>query len=172
MAQELAGREEVTPQRHAVLDGAVVVADLREPLARHDVERHPFRQLLGEPLPDGSAVVVLRPGRAVAPDPFVAAPLTGLEHAPRHTSLVDDREELFAHPPGLGLPLDLVAVDHPAAVVVRTVAVTAGHGAGKLLLGRADDLERADAARRSGTVDAVRQQPDAGAVRRESPVRR
>ena len=52
------------------------------------------------------------------------------------------------------------------------MAVAARHRAGKLLLGGLDDLERADAARFSRTAGALGQQPDAGAVLRQPPVRR
>ena len=172
MAQELARREQVAPERHAVLDGPRIVAVLREALARHDLERSPLRQLFGELRADYGAVVVLGLWRAVAPDPLVPAALARLQNLPRLTPLVDDREELLAHPSGLGLRLDLVAVDHPAAVAIGTVAVAAGHRAGKLLFGRGDDLERADAAGGSRTGGAVGPQPDAGPVRGEPPVRR
>ena len=141
-------------------------------LARHDVERLPLRQLLGELRADVGVVVVLGSWRAVTPDPLVPAVLARLQNFPGLTTLVDDREELLAHPSGLGLRLDLVAVDYPAAVAIRTVPGAAGHCAGKLLFGRGDDLERADAAGGSRTGGAVGPQPNAGPVRGEPPVRR
>ena len=171
VAQELAGREEVTPERHAVLDWPVVVADLREALARYDVQSLPLHQSLGEPLADLRTVVVLGPRRAVASDPLVPAALARLRSG-LHSPLVDDREELLAHSAGLGLRLDLVAVDHPAAVAVGAVPVPASYRARELLVNRPDDLERADAARGSRTTGAIGQQPDAGAVGGEAPVRR
>ena len=171
VAEKLARREQVAPEPDTV-DSRPVAVHLVVALARHDVERLPLRQFLGEPLPNDRAVVVLRPRRPVAAHPFVPAALARLQHLPGNSLLVDDREQLLAHPPGLGLRLDLVAVDHPAAVGVRTVPVAAGHSAGKLLLHRPDDLERADAARGSRTAGAVRKQPDAGPVRGEPPVGR
>ena len=109
--------------------------------------------------------------RAVASHPLVPTALARLR--PRlHPPPVDDCNELFAHPAALRLPLDLVPVDHPAAVRIQTVPVATGHRTGKLFLGRPDDLERTDATGGSRTVGAVGQEPDAGSVRREPPVRR
>ena len=172
VAQELARREQVCPSKHAVqLVTAIVIGQLTDRLTRHDVESAPLRHLLREPVADIRSVVVLGPWGAVSSHPLVPTALARLR--PRlHPPLVDNCENLLAHPAALRLPLDLAAVDHPAAVGVRTVPVAAGHRARKLLLGRADDLERADAARGSRTAGAVGQQPDPGSVRRQPPVRR
>ena len=170
MAEKLARREQVAPTVDAVYLRSVAI-HVVVVLARDDVEGVPFDEFLVDRRADRRAVVVLGPGRAVAPDPLVAAPPARLRPG-LDPPLEGHRVELFAHPPRLRLPLDLAAVDHPAAVGVRAVPVAAGHRARKLLLGRADDLERADAARGSRTAGAVGQQPNPGPVRRQPPVRR
>ena len=50
----------------------------------------------------------------------------------------------------------------------RPAAVAAGHVVGKVLLGRPDDLERADAVGRSRAARPFGQEPDAGTVRRQT----
>ena len=106
VAEKLTGREQIAPERHPVLYGPIVVARLGKPLARHEVEGFPLRQLLVEPRPDLGAVVVLRSWRPVAAYPLLANP-------PRlrpdlDPLLVDDGVKLLSHLPGLRLFLDHV----------------------------------------------------------------
>ena len=148
VAKELARGKQIAPQRHAVLDGAVVVAYFWEPLARHHVERFPLGQLLLKPRLNLGVVVILGPGCPVSPDPFILSALPrfqGLDDA----LFVNHREKLFAHVAGLGLAFDLIAVDHPAAIGIGTCPVAARHCTVRLLLGGFDDLKRTGAALRS-----------------------
>ena len=117
VAKELPGREQIAPERHPVLDGAIVVAHFGESLARHDVERLPLRQLLGQHRPNLCAVVVLRPRRPIPANPL----FTGLARLRLRENpfLVDDGEELLAHPSVPRLGLDDLAVDHPPTIGPR-----------------------------------------------------
>ena len=64
----------------------------------------------------------------------------------RNPLLVDHSVELIAHPPGLRLSLDLVAVDHSAAIGIGANAVTARHRTRRVVAARRHYLKRADAA--------------------------
>ena len=171
VAKKLAGREEVSPRVHPIALRLCRLVAGRDAFARHDVERLPRRQLLCKCLPDGRTVVVLGSRRAVAPDPLVSATLPRLRSG-LYPPLVDDRVELLAHPSGLGLLFDLVAVDHPATIAVRTVPVATRHSAWRLIVTGGDDLERADTPGRSGAVTEPRFQANSGPVGRRAPVGR
>ena len=170
MTEKLAGREQVSPERHAVLDGSVVVAVLRKTLARNDIERLPFRQLLGKSGLDFGRVVIFRTRSAVATDPLLANP-AGLRRL-RNPLLVDHRVELIAHPPCLGLPLNLITVDYSTAIGVRADPVTARHRTRKLLCCGRRDLKGADATCCTGSAGEMRLQEYSRSVGRHPPVRR
>ena len=148
-----------------------LIAHLGEPLARHDVQRFPLGQLLGKPRLNFGAVVVLGTRRPVAPDPFVFASLSGFQGL-YDAFLVDDGVELLAHVAGLGLGLDLIAVDHAPAIGIRAGAGATRHRAIRLFPGGLDDLERTDTALRPGAGSKVRLEPDPRPVGRETPVGR
>ena len=171
VAQQLTRREQVAPQRHAVLYGPVVVADFWKLLARHHIEGFPFGQPFGEPRLNLRAVVVLRPGCPVAAHPPVLAAFAGLEDF-LDPPPVDDGEELFAHPARLSLTLDLVAIDDPAAIGIGASSGTPRHRAARLLPGGLDDLEGATPAFGTGTSAQVGLEPDPSATRCQPPVRR
>ena len=168
VAQQLPRREQVAPLLDAVDLGPVAVHVVIA-LVRHEVEGVPFRQLLVERRPQRRAVVVLRPGRAVAADPLLAG-AAGLR-PDGLPPLADHREELLAHLPGLRLRLDRIAVDDPAAVRERARPVAARHRARRLLPRRADDLEPAHPAAGARPAAGAGDETDAGSVRGETPVR-
>ena len=86
--------------------------------------------------------VILGPGSTEAANGLELV-LARLGRADLDRLLVDDGIKLLAHLSGLGLLLDLVAVDDPAAIGIGAKAVALFHGAGALVLGLIDDLERA-----------------------------
>ncbi len=171
MAEKLARREQIAPQRHPVLYRAVVVAGFGKPLGRNHVERLPFRKLFGESGRYDGAVVIFGRRRAIPAFPFVLPPPPGLEDS-RNTLLVHDRIELFAHPAGTGLAFDLVAVDHAPTVRIRTGAVATRHGTRRLVLRLMHDLERTHPTFRTRPRSRIRLQPNPNPTQRQAPVRR
>ena len=167
VAQQLPRREQIAPQGHAVALRFHSLVAVGDALARHDVERFPFGQFLGEPLPDRRPVVVFGPRRAVAAHPLVLAPLARLQPA-RDAPLIDDGVELLAHLPRLRLPLDLLAVDDPPAIAPRTKPGAARRRPRRLLLDGINDGERANP--RPLAEAGLQAHPPA--VRRQPPVRR
>ena len=156
---------------HTILNRSTVVADFRKPLAWDDVERLPLGELLVEACLDFGAVVVRRSRRPVAAYPSVLAALAGLEFR-LHAALVDDRVELRAHLAILRLPLDLVAVDHLAAVGIGTRAGSAGDRARRLFPGLLYDLESADTVLGTVATSGVSPEAHTGATGGQPPVRR
>ena len=155
---------------HTILNRSTVVADFRKPLAWHDVERLPLGELLVQACLDFGAVVVRRSRRPVAAYPPVLAALAGLEFR-LDAALVDDRVELRAHLAILRLSLDLVTVDHLAAVGIGAGAGPAGDRARRLIARLPYDLECADAILGTVATGGVRPQTDTGAIGGQPPVR-
>ena len=83
---------------------------------------YPLLELLGQHRPNLGAVFVLGTRCPVAADPFLPG-LPGLGSC-HDTFLVHHREELLAHPPGLCLFFDFLAVDHATAVGIGTSSVS------------------------------------------------
>ena len=140
-------------------------------LARHDVERVPLGHLLGEAIGDFRRIVVLRPRRPVAADPLLAD-LSRLR-AGFGPFLVDHRVKLLAHPAGLRLRLDLVAVDHPATVGEGARPVAAARPYSRTVHQR---TPRSRTSTRGPLVPGppaiCGPQPDAGSTGCKPPVRR
>ena len=171
MAEKLARRKQIAPQRHTILNGAIVIAYFGKPFTRHHVERFPLRQFLIESRSDFGAVVVFGSGYAVAANPFWLAPFTGFQE-PFDAPSVNNGIQLLTHTASLSLSLDLVAVDNPPAIGIRAGAVAARHRAGRLLSGRVDDLECTEAARGTCVRADTGPEPDPGAVGGQPPIRR
>ncbi len=171
VAEELPGREQVAPVRHAVAMRLTRLVAVRNPLTRNPVQRLPLRQLLGELFPDLRTVVVFGSRGAVAADPLVLPAPAGLQEL-LDPLLVDDGVELLAHLAVLRLLLDLAAVDDAPAVWVRAQSRPAPHGGLRLLAGGMHDLEGARPVGPARTCAGLGAKSDPDPARREPPVRR
>src|SRR5208337_4455179 len=137
-------------------------------LGRHDILRQPFGPFGRERGIDLRGDVVFRAGSPEAAGGLDLV-LAGLGRADLYGLLVHDGIELLAHLAGLGLALDLVPIDHAAAVGKRAQSVARFHRAGALVLGLGYDLERAMPVHR---VLRVRDEPHTRPLAVEPPVRR
>ena len=116
------------PHVHSVTPRFLSLVAVRNSLIWNEIECLPLGQLFGKPCVNFRTVVVLGPRRPVASNPFVFSALSGFEDL-YDAFLVNDREELLAHLTRLSLALDFIAVDHPAAIGIRTGAGASRHRA-------------------------------------------
>ena len=130
MAIKLARIKQVNPFPCSVLPGLVRLVSLFDELLGKNVTRLPEWGFLFKSLLQYCRDVVLRPWRPKVARPFelglsaFCVPLDPL-------LFVHNAIELVAHPPGLGLRLDLVvAVDGATTVRERADPVTTLYGAG------------------------------------------
>ena len=107
MAVKLPGGEEITPKRHTVLDGAIIIAVFRKRLDWHHIHGFPIGQLFLEPRFDLIKDIISRFRSPVAAYPFVPARLAALGNS-LDFLLVDNGVELFAKAFALGNGLDLL----------------------------------------------------------------
>lgn len=127
--KELPGGELVSPKRHSVLNGPVVVCLRGKIFAGYYVKSIPLKHPIAQFFVNELAVVVLRPRRSIASHPLVATFLScfgpSLDLAFDHNGI-----QLLPHVAGLSLPLYFLAIDHSPAIWKRTGSIAVGDGAG------------------------------------------
>ena len=142
MAEQLTRRKQIAPQRHPVLDRAVVVGGFGEAFGWHNVQCLPLRQLFRQPFRNQFRHLVFQAGCAVAAFPFDFF-LAGLGLAD-NPAFVDHSKQLLAHLSCLGLAFDDLAINDALAIGKGTSPVATGYRAGGMVFEFVDDLKGTD----------------------------